>query len=87
MWHKAEWMGRPMKLELTRVGLLVELANCYTTRGPQYIWPIDETPNVLSFRFIIDLGVMVKKKKENIHNMKPEFETISLVSSLDISSI
>ena len=22
MWHKAEWMGRPMRLELTRVGLL-----------------------------------------------------------------
>ena len=33
MWHKAEWMGRPMRLELTRVGLLVELANRYTTRG------------------------------------------------------
>ena len=31
MWHKAEWMGRPMRLELTRVGLLVELANRYTT--------------------------------------------------------
>ena len=35
MWHKAEWMGRPMRLELTRVGLLVELANHYTTRGAQ----------------------------------------------------
>ena len=22
MWHKVEWMGRPMRLELTRVGLL-----------------------------------------------------------------
>ena len=33
MWHKAEWMGRPMRLELTRVGLLVQLANRYTTRG------------------------------------------------------
>ena len=33
MWHKAEWMGRPMRLELTRVGLLVNLANRYTTRG------------------------------------------------------
>ena len=22
-WRKAEWMGRPMRLELTRVGLLV----------------------------------------------------------------
>ena len=26
-------MGRPMRLELTRVDLLVELANRYTTRG------------------------------------------------------
>ena len=33
MWHKAEWMGHPMRLELTRVGLLVYLANRYTTRG------------------------------------------------------
>ena len=31
MWHKAEWMGRPMRLEFTRVGLLVKLANRYTT--------------------------------------------------------
>ena len=35
MWHKAERMGRPMRLELTRVGLLVELANRYTTWGAQ----------------------------------------------------
>ena len=35
MWHKAEWMGRPMRLELTRVGLLDYLANRYTTRGAQ----------------------------------------------------
>ena len=33
MWHKAIWRGHPMRLELTRVGLLVELANHYTTRG------------------------------------------------------
>ena len=39
MWHKAEWMGRPMWLELTRVGLLVKLANRYTTKGaPIYIY-------------------------------------------------
>ena len=35
MWHKAEWMGHPMRLELTRVGLLVQFANRYTTRGAQ----------------------------------------------------
>ena len=28
-------MGHPMRLELTRVGLLVELANHYATRGAQ----------------------------------------------------
>ena len=33
MWHKAIWKRHPMRLELTRVGLLVELANHYTTRG------------------------------------------------------
>ena len=31
MWHKAEWIGHPMRLELTHVGLLVSLANRYTT--------------------------------------------------------
>ena len=40
MWHKAEWMERPMRLELTRVGLLVELANHYTTKGAQNSYTI-----------------------------------------------
>ena len=34
MWHKAIWKGHPMRLELTRVGLLAKLANHYTTMGP-----------------------------------------------------
>ena len=33
MWHKADWMGHPMRLELTLAGLLVKLANHYTTWG------------------------------------------------------
>ena len=33
MRHKAEWMGHPMRLELTFAGLLVKLANHYTIRG------------------------------------------------------
>ena len=33
MWHKAIWKGHSMRLEITSVGLLVELANHYTTRG------------------------------------------------------
>ena len=38
MWYKADWFGHPMKLELTLAGLLVKLANHYTTRGahPRY---------------------------------------------------
>ena len=40
MWHKAIWKGHPMRLELTRVGLLVELANHYTTRGAFIVWEV-----------------------------------------------
>ena len=32
MRHEGEWVGRPMRLELTCVGLLVQFANRYTTR-------------------------------------------------------
>ena len=35
MWFKAVWIGRTIRLELTRQGLLAELANQYTTRGAQ----------------------------------------------------
>ena len=37
MWHKAEWIKHPMRLELTRECLLVLLANHYTIRGPQHL--------------------------------------------------
>ena len=33
MWHKANWMGHPMRLELTFADLLVKLVNHYTIRG------------------------------------------------------
>ena len=33
MRHKTIWMSLPMRLELNRVGLLVELANHYTTQA------------------------------------------------------
>ena len=36
MCYKTEWIGHPMRIELTRVGLLVKLANRYTTKGAQY---------------------------------------------------
>ena len=45
MWHKAIWKGHPMRLELTRVGLLVELANHYTTRGAPLVRSIGWTTN------------------------------------------
>ena len=35
-------MGRPMRLELTRIGLLVLLANRYTTRGARRVFNIFE---------------------------------------------
>ena len=36
MWHKAIWKEHPMRLELTRVGLLVVLVNHYTTTGAYF---------------------------------------------------
>ena len=41
MWHKTEWMGHPMRLELTRVDLLVKVANHYTTKGALSVLDID----------------------------------------------
>ena len=35
MWYKAILMGHPMRLKLTREGLLVKLANHYNIRGDQ----------------------------------------------------
>ena len=64
MWHKTIWKGHPMRLELTCVGLLVELANHYTTRGtfPPPIYDADQkylihityyNPYFLSFTFYL----------------------------------
>ena len=36
MWHKAIWMGNTMGPQFIFVGLLVELAKCYTTRDAQF---------------------------------------------------
>ena len=48
MWHKAIWKGHPMRLELTRVGLLAELANHYTTRGAFSHWVWQSLGNLIS---------------------------------------
>ena len=37
MRHKAAWMGHPMRLELTRVGLLVSLDNINHPRRPSNV--------------------------------------------------
>ena len=42
MWHKADWMGHQIRLELTFASLLLKLANHYTTRSGslmRYICP------------------------------------------------
>ena len=42
MWHKAEWIGYPMRLQLALASLLVKLANHNTTWGThildKFIW-------------------------------------------------
>ena len=38
MWRMAVWMGHSVRLELTLAGVLVKLANHYTTRGAQHSW-------------------------------------------------
>ena len=35
MWHKAKWMGHPMRLKLTCEGLLVYLANDGLPEAPK----------------------------------------------------
>ena len=37
MWHKAEWMGQPLRNKLFCVGFLAQIANHYTTRGAQIV--------------------------------------------------
>ena len=51
MWHKAKWKGHPMRRELTRVGLLVQLANHYTTRGA---WLYLEWKKLLNYFLLQD---------------------------------
>ena len=63
MWHKAIWKGHPMRLELTRVGLLVELANHYTTRGAlcYFFWMIffsHLTKNLLKGRAVSQSAII-----------------------------
>ena len=49
MWHKAKWMGHPLRLKLTRIGLLVKLANRYTTKGAQTCLGISYMENGSSY--------------------------------------
>ena len=74
MWLKAIWKGHPMRLELTRVGLLVELANHYTTRGA---W---SSGWMVNFR---TLGDEAGSKCFDFLAMKPTFD---LALPLSVSS-
>ena len=48
MWHKDVGMEHLMRLELTREGFLVLLANYYTTRGDQFLFIISTYASVIS---------------------------------------
>ena len=53
-------MGHPMRLELTRVGLLVKLANRYTTKGTQVA--VDNTLyTFLLIAMLLVLGIVTYK--------------------------
>ena len=71
MWHKAEWMGRPMRLELTRVGLLAQLANRYTTRGALLSIAF-RTMQHRDFLFFISLSRHVRMKSLVETGLKPK---------------
>ena len=62
MWHKAIWKGHPMRLELTRVGLLAELANHYTTRGASHESWYAKKPKPDIYVFIISIRRYVNIK-------------------------
>ena len=68
-----------MRLELTRVGLLVELANHYTTRGA-YKCPncISRTQLIVAVRFDIQIqqidSLLTTRKDLKLNTMKDLFE-------------
>ena len=60
MWHKAIWKGHPMRLELTRVGLLAELANHYTTRVRRLnmSWSCIVHQNLKNFTIMVSISLL-----------------------------
>ena len=77
MWHKAEWMGHPMRLELTCVGLLVKFANRYTTKGAQY------TNIYIVIKFAYDFYINTTIIRSHHHDVR--LARISLTLSLSTS--
>ena len=78
MWHKAIWKGHPMRLELTRVGLLVELANHYTTRGTldklENAWvEVKHQQNSLNIRFNKHFFFLLLDFIPNLYGMHHSF--------------
>ena len=64
MWYKAIWKGHPVRLELTRIGLVVELANHYTQLvslpkiSLSYYIPIARRKNSSIYTFPKDISAM-----------------------------
>ena len=70
MWHKAIWKVHPMKLELTGVGLLAELANHYTTRGAFYICNDDyKTLHRCNFIYYIYMKKIQKQSNPKVMDL------------------
>ena len=75
MWHKADWMGHPVRLELTLAGLQVKLANHYTTRGAL-------------FEIELTIGIKMDLALNNLQGLichktnQPTFRSLHIVSFL-----
>ena len=84
MWHKADWMGHPMRLELTLTGLLVKLANHYTTRIFWNYFPISGfCVNCLIDKFLLKILSAINitlPSKEGISGLCHEIGVETLVT-------
>ena len=79
MLHKAIWKGNPMRLELTRVGLPVLLANHYTTTGTyyeEYVYRNQKHENILErpLHFTKELSYVISSK-----NLEPDLCNFQLL--------
>ena len=71
MWHEGVWMGHPMRLELTRVGFLVQLTNYYTTEGANVQGLIITTTTWIPPKLFISLCKTPSLHSQSDTYMKP----------------